>query len=102
MSTALASEIERLIRSSRLPELRDHLGGFRPPEIASALLDLRPGDQVIAFRVLPRKLAAAVFEYLPSAAQRALVKTMGQEDVASLLNHMSPDDRDILQARSAV
>ena len=60
MSTALASEIERLIRSSRLPELRDHLAGFRPPEIASALLDLRPGDQVIAFRVLPRKLAAAV------------------------------------------
>jgi magnesium transporter len=96
MSAALAPEIERLIRSSRLPELRDHLAGFRPPEISSALLDLRPEDQVVAFRVLPRKLAAAVFEYLPSAAQRALVKTMGQEDVASLLNHMSPDDRTLL------
>jgi magnesium transporter len=59
-------------------------------------MDLRPDDQVIAFRVLPRKLAATVFEYLPSPAQRALVKTMGQEDVASLLNHMSPDDRTLL------
>jgi magnesium transporter len=96
MNTVLASEIERLIRSSRLPDLRNHLAGFRPPEIAAALMDLRPDDQVIAFRVLPRKLAATVFEYLPSPAQRALVKTMGQEDVASLLNHMSPDDRTLL------
>ena len=50
-------------------------------------------DQVIAFRILPRRLAAAVFEYMHPAAQRALVKAMGQEEVADLLNEMSPDDR---------
>ena len=37
-----------------------------------------------------------MFEYLPAPAQEALVKTMGQEDVAALLNHMAPDDRTLL------
>ena len=45
------------------------------------------------FRVLPRKDAAAVFEYLSHDAQEALLKAMAQEDVAALLNNMAPDDR---------
>jgi len=51
---------------------------------------------VLAFRVLPRAFAAEVFEYFNPAAQRMLVKTMGQEDVAALLNDMAPDDRTLL------
>ena len=50
-------------------------------------------DQVVVFRVLPRKDAAAVFEYLSHEAQEALLKAMAQEDVAALLNNMAPDDR---------
>jgi magnesium transporter len=76
--------------------LREELSQLRPPELAAALVDLRSDDQVIAFRVLPRRLAAEVFEYMPADAQRALIKAMGQEDVAQLLNHMSPDDRTLL------
>src|SRR6185295_17876924 len=53
-------------------------------------------EQVMAFRVLPRECAAEVFEYLDPAAQEGLVKTMGQEDVAAVLNHMAPDDRTLL------
>src|SRR6185295_7957062 len=44
----------------------------------------------------PRRSAATVFEYMPAGCQRALVKAMGHEDVAALLNHMSPDDRTLL------
>ena len=96
MDAALVSQIQELIRLSHLAHLRERLVGLRPPEIAAVILGLRKDEQVIAFRVLPRTLAAAVFEYLEPAAQRALVKTMGQEDVAALLNHMAPDDRTLL------
>ena len=48
---------------------------------------------MVAFRVLPRKDAAAVFEYLPHDSQDTLLKSMGHEDVAALLNQMAPDDR---------
>ena len=42
---------------------------------------------------MPRKDAAAVFEYLAQEAKEALLKAMAQEDVAELLNNMAPDDR---------
>jgi magnesium transporter len=57
------------------------------------LTDLSLEDQVLVFRVLPRKDAASVFEYLSTDAKEALLKTMAQEDVAALLNNMAPDDR---------
>jgi magnesium transporter len=91
-----AFDVASLIRTGDLTGLRDELVRWRPPELGEMLVNLRPDDQVIAFRVLPRLLAAAVFEYMPPTHQRALVKAMGQEDVADLLNHMSPDDRTLL------
>src|SRR6266550_2127499 len=91
-----AADLVPLIRSGDFVTLRDELSGLRPPERATALAELRPDDQVIAFRILPRRLAAAVFEYMPANVQRDLVKAMGQEDVAKLLNDMSPDDRTLL------
>jgi magnesium transporter len=96
MDAVLTSEIETLIRSRAFERLRTHIERLRPQEIAAALQALKPDDQVIAFRVLSRRIAAAVFEYMPATAQLALVKTMGHEDVASLLNHMAPDDRTLL------
>jgi magnesium transporter len=87
------ADLVPLIRAGDYSTLRDQLSGLRPPEVAAALAHLRADDQVIAFRILPRRIAAAVFEYMPPEAQRALIKAMGHEDVALLLNHMAPDDR---------
>jgi magnesium transporter len=81
------------MRAGDYPKLKDELVRWRPSEIAAALTDLHDDEQVIAFRILPRRLAASVFEYMPRESQRALVKAMGREDVAELLNHTAPDDR---------
>jgi magnesium transporter len=86
-------DLVALIRGSDFAKLRSELEQLRPGELAEALGGLRAEDQVIAFRILPRRLAAAAFEYLPSDAQRALVTAMGQQEIAALLNQMSPDDR---------
>jgi magnesium transporter len=94
--STVSSEIQDSIKSSDFARLRDQLLGFRPVEVAEALQDLEAGEQVMAFRVLPREFASDVFEYLSPGAQEGLVKTMGQEDVAAVLNHMAPDDRTLL------
>src|SRR6266508_1697325 len=94
--TEIATDLVPLIRSGDFVALRDELSRLRPPELAAALADLRSDDQVIAFRILPRRLAAEVFEYMPAETQQALIRAMGQEDVAQLLNQMSPDDRTLL------
>ncbi len=86
-------DLVSLIRTGDFARLREELMQRRPPELAEALAELRADDQVIAFRILPRRVAAAVFEYMPSSAERALVKAMGQDEIAALLNQMSPDDR---------
>src|SRR5205814_893387 len=53
-------------------------------------------DRVIIFRVLPAALAADVFEYLDVDAQQSLLHCMAHEQVAAILNEMSPDDRTAL------
>jgi magnesium transporter len=52
--------------------------------------------QTTIFRILPRKLAAATFEYLPLKEQEEMLRSLAQEDVAAILNEMSPDDRTML------
>ena len=54
--TATAVDLVPLIRSGDFVALRDQLSQLRPPELAAALVDLRSDEQVIAFRVLPRRL----------------------------------------------
>ena len=93
VETASGSALGALIRSGDFQRLREQLVDLRPPEVAAALSELRHDEQVIAFRILPRSLAAGVFEYMPPESQHGLLKSMGQEDVAALLNRMSPDDR---------
>jgi magnesium transporter len=86
-------DLVHLIRTSDFSALRHELAQRAPQELAAILCDWRADDRVLAFRILPRREAAAVFEYMTPDCQQSLVKTMAQEDVSSLLNHMSPDDR---------
>jgi magnesium transporter len=86
-------DLVHLIRTSDFAALRHELAQRAPQELATLLCDWRPDDRVLAFRILPRRDAAAVFEYMTPDCQQRLVKAMAQEDVSSLLNHMSPDDR---------
>ena len=91
--TNTTPDLVPLIRTGDFAALREELVRWRPRELAEAIAELTAEDRVIAFRILPRRLAAAVFEYMPPATQRALVKAMGQEEIADLLNDMAPDDR---------
>lgn len=96
LMTVTEVDLVSLIRSGDFTKLREELVQRPPPELAAGVAELQAEDQVFAFRILPRRLAATVFEYMPAGAQSALVKAMGQEDVSALLNQMAPDDRTAL------
>lgn len=51
---------------------------------------------MLAFRVLPCELAADAFEYLPFDIQQELLRSLGREEVAAILDEMAPDDRTVL------
>ncbi|HET9219348.1 MAG TPA: magnesium transporter [Terriglobia bacterium] len=88
-----ADELESAVRAGDFTRLRDLLRNRHASDVADALTDLSIDQQVIVFRILPRKDAAAVFEYLSLEQQGSLLKAMAHEEVASLLNSMAPDDR---------
>jgi magnesium transporter len=61
---------------------------------ASDLLIQQPiGEQVRLLAERPPRAAAAVFEYLPFAAQRTIAAALPDPRLGALLNAMAPDDR---------
>jgi magnesium transporter len=88
-----AEELAAMLRGRDYARLRDVLRNRHAGDVAELLTSLSLEDQVIVFRVLPRKAAATVFEYLSQEAKEGLLKTMAQGEVAELLNNMAPDDR---------
>ena len=88
-----ADELAAALHARDYARLRDMMRNRHASDVAALLTELSLEDQVVVFRVLPRKDAAAVFEYLSLDAKEALLKAMAQEDVATLLNNMAPDDR---------
>lgn len=92
----LRPEIKELIESRDFSVLRDFLRDFQPVDIAELMADLPENDQAILFRILPKQLAADVFEYLDLETQKSLLKAMAHEQVVNILNEMAPDDRTAL------
>ncbi len=88
-----ADELAQIVRTRDYSRLRDMVRNQPAAELAELLADLAPEEQVLVFRVLPRKDAAAAFEYLTTEVREQLLKGMAKEDVATLLNDMAPDDR---------
>lgn len=89
-------EINELIATRSFLSLREVLVDLTPPEIADIIEAIEPEDRAVIFRLLPRDLAADVFEYLEFEIQEAMLKSLGQGEVAAILNEMAADDRTLL------
>jgi len=88
-----ADEIAGMIRERDFGRLRDALRNRAPSDLAAVFGDLSLDEQVLVFRILPRKNAADTFAYLSLEQQNALLKAMASEEAAAMLNAMAPDDR---------
>jgi magnesium transporter len=89
-------EIERLVRERDFFGLRQLCERWEPFELANLLSELPSELKAVAFRVLPKSLAAHAFEYLSFEDQEDLLKALGQSEVAGILDEMAPDDRTAL------
>lgn len=93
---SIEPEVRALIEARDFATLKDIFRDWHPSDLAEVIDDLPDEDEVIVFRLLPRALAAQAYEHLTHEKQAALLKAMGQEQVARILNDMSPDDRTAL------
>ena len=91
-----SSQISDILRKRDFLALRQALKNWSPSAVVRALHGLSTEDQMVVLRIFPRDLAAQVFELLELSTQEQLLKAMGQEELAGLLNNMAPDDRTLL------
>ncbi|HSP87089.1 MAG TPA: magnesium transporter [Ignavibacteriaceae bacterium] len=96
LSRLLQPEIKSLLETRDLSTLKEVLSDWTPADIAELISDLPEHEEAVVFRILPRDLAADVFEYIDFDMQESLLKGLGKEEVAAILNEMSPDDRTAL------
>lgn len=89
-------DIVEMIAERQFAALRKALTALLPQSVAEIFADMSPQDVAVVFRLLPRHFAADVFEYMPFEAQEPLLRNLGREHVAAVLNEMAPDDRTTL------
>lgn len=93
ISLLFQPEIKELIELRDFVTLRDVLTEWEPADIAELIETLEEAEQAILFRILPKDIATDTFEHLEIDVQFSLIHALGQEQVAEILNDMSPDDR---------
>jgi len=96
LTQLLKPEIKSLIQEKNYTVLKEVLQEWPPADIAELIVDLDEKERVLIFRLLNRELAADVFEYLDLDIQMEILKSMGKEETAAILNEMDPDDRTAL------
>ncbi|HDQ04706.1 MAG TPA: magnesium transporter [Deltaproteobacteria bacterium] len=91
----IAIKFRDLIKERSWKQLRRELEEIDAVALAEIIEELGEEDDVILFRLLPRKLAKLTFQLLSYDKQEQIVTTMAKKAsrVASLLNDLDPDDR---------
>ena len=89
-------EISKILRERDFVALRQALKNWSGSAIVRIVEGLSIEDKMVVLRILPRDLAADVFELLNLSDQKHLLRSMGQEEAAGVLNNMAPDDRTLL------
>ncbi|MDH3252992.1 MAG: magnesium transporter, partial [Ignavibacteria bacterium] len=64
-------ELSGLIESRDANTLREFLQGWLVPDLAELIADIPENDQAVLFRLMPRNVAAEVFEYLGLETQKS-------------------------------
>lgn len=96
LSQLVKPEIIELIKQRNFIDLKEVLLDWTPADLADLILTIEDEEQILVFRLLPKELAADVFEYLEFDTQTNLIHSLSKENFAEILNEMSPDDRTAL------
>lgn len=85
-------ELSELIQERKLHQVRTALSELNEVDIA-AVLEALPSEQLpIAFRILPKEIAADSFSYLDSDIQEDLIQAFSDKELAYIIDNLFVDD----------
>jgi len=85
----------QLIEERSWITLKHELNNLEPFQIADLIESLPKQEQVVLFRMLPRKMAKEIFQHLSYEEQQDIIEGIAGNvsQLANLLNDLDPDDR---------
>ncbi|MFU8883875.1 MAG: magnesium transporter [Cyanobacteriota bacterium] len=89
----VARQLEALLEVGNYDGAKLLLQPVQEVDAAEAIGNLPRTLQALAFRLLPKDEAIAVYEYLPVDVQQTLLERLRSGEVLELVEEMSPDDR---------
>lgn len=87
------SQLQALLEQENFQGAKTLLIPVQPVDIAEAIASLPEAMRAIAFRLLSKNEAIAVYEYLDLPIQQALIAEFQRQEFLDIVNRMSPDDR---------
>lgn len=88
----LAEIVKTLIEEKRFSELRIKLCDYNPADIAEALGELQEDSFPVAYRLLPKELAAEVFVEMDPSYQKLLISRFSDYELKQVLEELYLDD----------
>ena len=92
----LERTIPDLLAAGEFRQAQMRIHNWLPHEVAELIESLDEAQSVILFRLLPRRQATEVFEYLEYSEQEQLIENLANEAetvLSQLINDLSADDR---------
>ena len=89
----ISSQLKILLEQGNVQSAKSILIPAQAVDIADAIELLPETMQAIAFRILAKDKAIAVYEYLEPDVQQFLLEDFKRQDVRDIIEQMSPDDR---------
>ena len=91
-NSRIIEEIEDLSARKRWPEIRSMLLLFEPADIAAILAELPEDRLPVAYRLLPKELAAEAFVEMDPEEQELLIRTFSDTELKEVLDELYVDD----------
>ena len=86
-------DISVLIERRDFAALRKLVLDLPPADAADLFKVLDPVQMAVSFRLLPKSVASEIFGYMDSDAQEGVIRSLGVNEAADILNALSDDDR---------
>ena len=84
--------LSQLLKDRKLHEARELLSEQNEVDLAEILGELDEEELSIAFRILPKELAADTFSYLEPETQEALIRAFSDKELGFIIENLFLDD----------
>ena len=84
--------LRQLLERRDMHALRQALAGENPVDLAELLEELDGQEMLVAFRALPKELAAEVFSNLPPEEQQVLIQSATDQELSAMMEELFVDD----------